>query len=202
MPPRSAGWNDPYQDDVRPRKQELWSARSAIIELMPDGIQQILRSFRQCETRDAGNGWSDEAVAKLVTTALIIPSTLQSLDERAFCPLCGRGSTSAGAQGFSVPEGLRRHIAGWGSGQACSVFEAAHKLAIEYWNRAFLAAEREQEEAAAVRADKRRKSETLYLTAPDVEPVLVEQGLFLKAARTTEQLEWAEQRLIALDLPS
>jgi hypothetical protein len=45
---------------------------------------------------------------------------------RAACPLCGSWGYGIGAHGYSLPEGLRRHLEGYGRVQECEVmFEGA-----------------------------------------------------------------------------
>lgn len=57
--------------------------------------------------------------------------------------------------GFSLLEGLRRHVTGWGSD--CDVICAARRLARDYFNRQFSAAE-EQERQEKLRLEENEES--------------------------------------------
>jgi hypothetical protein len=175
-------------------ESDLFTARLAIIELMPQAIQGILKSFYRCQNRGETYAWQDQTVEALIEQAKVV-STWP--DTRALCPLCGRGSSTAYAEGFAVPVGLSRHLIGW-KGPACAVFEAAYRLAVDHWNRQFSAAEEEDRIKSKARLEKRRTSEETYLIAPDHAPVLRDENLFLDIPRTATQMNWAEERLRGL----
>ena len=88
-------------------------------------------------------------------------------DQRARCPLCRDSSSSPYSEGFSVPEGLRRHLIGWGNARQCSVMEAACALARDHWHQAYDASDRAEDNAKQAELEARRKSETLFQVAPD-----------------------------------
>jgi hypothetical protein len=102
-------------------------------------------------------------------------------------------------EGFALPEGLRRHLEGWGSNiRQCSVMEIAMKRARDRFNDEFSA----QEEAEWIQKqeylERRRKTEQLYLVRLGGPPQLVEESVFSGCARDSEGLEWADARLTSL----
>jgi hypothetical protein len=118
--------------------------------------------------------------------------------ERAYCPLCGEGSSSPYEYGYSLPEGLRRHLTGSGANQ-CVVTEAASKLAHDHWHSKFRETEQREESERAMLLASRKKTETLYKVALDRGPLLIDEQLWYDTViRNEEEMVWAEQRLIDL----
>ena len=98
--------------------------------------------------------------------------------------------------GFKVPEGLRRHLIGWGGeNNQCIVFGAAMNLARDHWGDRFR--EKQAEEAASI-ARERRRSEILYKIDANKSPVLIDEGIPFDNFRSVDDMAWAEDRLLAL----
>lgn len=74
--------------------------------------------------------------------------------------------------GFTLPEGLRRHLVGWGNVSQCGVTEAASELARECWDHQWRQAELEDERQKQELLAQRRRTEMLYRSRPDWEPEL------------------------------
>jgi len=127
---------------------------------------------------------------------VLSPEKGSYFSDRAYCPLCGDGSTSPYSNGFTVPEGLRRHLLGWGNMYQCSVMKTALRLAHEHWEEKFSASEKVAEEQKRIRTAERKQSETLFRVEVLGEPLLIDEALTYGAtARTAEELAWAEERL-------
>ena len=121
------------------------------------------------------------------------------LGPRAYCPLCEAGTSSPYERGFSVPEGLRRHLVGWGNTGACEVLEPIFGLAEDYWQPIFEKARVEAEIQRKARLEERRESERQFLLGPYEKPLLVDEALSLGgSARDAPSLTWAVDRLGAL----
>ena len=184
-------------EEIRWLKSKLYQAQSAVIELMPDEIERLLYGFYSCESRDKGVAWKEKVVKTLIelaSSSAVIETGWG--EQRAYCPLCNRGSSSAYQKGFSLPEGLRRHLVGWGENSRCVVMEVVSNLANDHWNEKFSAAEQEAWHAEQDALAKRRKTETLYRTSPDGDAKLLDEGSYSWApSRTPEQLAWAEARM-------
>jgi hypothetical protein len=133
----------------------------------------------------------------LTELADVLPSNPVFLEhDRAYCPLCGAGNSGPYEDGFALPEGLRRHIVGWGNMRRCPVFEAAYRLAQDAWDRKFKEGEESAEEERQARISQRMQSETLYAVTPGEEAVLIDdRGYEWRPARDEVGLRWAEQRL-------
>lgn len=136
------------QDTEQPRtinrlKNDLSEAYVAIIDLMPEDIHGILNSYCSCMNRLESRKWIDEACDQIIDLAKILPP-YNTYPHRACCPMCGAGNDQFYISGFTVPDGLRRHLIGWGNVRECGVMRAARKLATEYWDRQFSAREIEE----------------------------------------------------------
>jgi hypothetical protein len=181
------------EQTIRDLESELYVARQAIIDLMPEQQRQILWSFFRCESREDTYVWKDKIAEELIGTAEVIRSYNS---DRAYCPLCGDGSSSGYEPGYSVPVGLTRHLTGWGRVRECPVVAAASAIARNYWNEKFAPAEREQKAKNADLLVQRRSSEILFLVDPNGKPVLFdEKSYFGSGARSREEMSWAEKRL-------
>jgi hypothetical protein len=194
---RYTDWSNPYDDIIRRLKADLYEARTAIVRLMAEDTQRLLTSYFSCESRQQTDAWEQSVADEIIESAEVLPRTQGSyLSDRAYCPLCGGGSTSPYGSGFTVPEGLRRHLVGWGNTQQCDVMKAALCLARECWDDKFRAAEQAEEVAKRERLEARKRTETLYRTMPDDDPRLVDENIsYGTGARDQAQLDWAEGRL-------
>ncbi|NHZ38232.1 hypothetical protein [Massilia rubra] len=185
----------PEQEKTRRLEDELFSARLTIIGLMPERQRQILESYRDCGTRTDTYRWENKIAEELIATAEVIPTYF---GDRAYCPLCGRGSSSGYEEGYSLPVGLTRHLTGWGRSHKCGVIAAALAIARGSWDFAFSRAEREQEAEKADLLAERKSSEILYMVDPNGEPGLFDERLHFGGARNTDEMSSAEMRLAEL----
>jgi hypothetical protein len=194
-------WTNPWEETIDRLKNELDQARRTILLLMPQNVQPVLSSYFSCEARQQTYGWESDVADKIIALAQILPPAEGSfLSDRAYCPLCGDGSSSPYQRGFSIPEGLHRHLVGWGGNvHQCRVMEAAVSLARDYWHDKFHPAEEAEEAEKRDRLAQRKKRGTLYRTSPYLEPQLIDEAIgFGAAPRDESELAWAEQRLEAL----
>lgn len=107
-------------------QRELYHSRQSIIDLMNEETRGLLMTLYGCRSREDAYAWGDDIIKTLVGRA----AASQVSPGRAFCPLCKDGPQSG--DGFALPEGLRRHLAGWSSSiRQCSVMEAAVALAVQ-----------------------------------------------------------------------
>src|SRR5262245_28305236 len=187
--------------ELRHLEDELYAARRAIINLMPEKVGRVLESYHACESTREYYAWREEAADQLI--ALVPPDTIKQ--RRTNCPLCGSGGHGPFADGFTVPEGMRRHLTGYGNTHHCPVTEAAFELGGDYVKRRFGEAEAKAEaEAEAERTRiqaQRRLTEVLYRIHPTDVPQLSDGDysyLGLHEARNEERLLWAERRANSL----
>lgn len=121
------------ESENRRLKDELFLARRALIDLLD--TQGILAGYARCEDLDEVDEWRQKTTAALIKAAWVRPGEEMGdpSSPRAICPLCRQGAiTDRGAQGFSVPGGLRRHLLGELNSRQCRVFHAAEQLAWEH----------------------------------------------------------------------
>jgi hypothetical protein len=121
-------------------REQLEEARQALVDIVSDEARALIEGYYRVGSRRELYSWEHGVVEQLLELA-----DAEAFDSvmgaRACCPLCGRGSSAVGPEGFSMPEGLRRHLAGHGHVQRCSVLHAAMVLARGYFDRKFGAAE-------------------------------------------------------------
>ena len=177
---------------LRELEKELQDVRRALVRLMPTEIADFLLSYHSCESESHYGSWQTAVVERICNLATPEPS--QSLiQERAYCPLCRQGSSWGYSIGFTLPEGLRRHLVGFGRTSMCPVTKAAFCLAFDYLQPRFAEAKAMTERVQA----ERRNSERLYLVDLDSPPKLLDEfplGYSYKARRP-DGLAAAEERL-------
>lgn len=129
--------NSQLEGEIRRLKDELWMARSTIIELLPERQRVILESCRDCSTEMKERAWRDSTIKKIMELAERYPpeemGDYVSIAPRALCPLCGESSLNPfGVRGFAFPEGLLRHLKGSHNSQRCRVFSEVLAFARMY----------------------------------------------------------------------
>jgi hypothetical protein len=176
-------------------RRDLDVAVSSVIWLMPEDARSILESFCDCESERDTYRWRHIAASRVVALAKALPKGICDSRDRAYCPLCGRGALRLYEEGFVMPEGLRRHLIGWGGpGTQCFVFRAVELGARLYWSgKSYY-----QEQARLAELEKRRKSETLFQVDPDGPAKLIDEGMSWLEPRNSDELTWAEDRLATL----
>lgn len=189
-----------YQQKIRRLEDGLYLARYTIVELMPDNVQEIMKGYYSCRSRQELYRWKHEVVEQIINLANILSAEEGSYSsDRAYCPLCGQGTSSPYERGFSVPEGLRRHLTGRGNSQQCMVMQAAMSLARDCWQSQYTDAVKAEEDKKREELAQRKKSEVLYRIAPDLEPELIDERLrFGGTPRSEGELDWVEARLTSL----
>jgi hypothetical protein len=192
---------NPFQETLDRLKLELYEARWALtnLGLLPDEAPQLLHGYVKCESREETYGWERAVVEGVIALAKpVLDDDRLDPRERAFCPLCGGGSNSPYYRGFTL-EGLRRHLAGWGSrSNQCDVMSAAMSLAREYWHKQFHESDMAEERLKRERLEERRRIENLYRTELD-KTELVDEGIgYGNTPRDESGMAWAEERLAGL----
>lgn len=183
-------------------KQQLWMARYALLRTLPEDSRRLLTSYHDCGTREESWHWLDQVAEAIVETARPLPETVQGWGgERGMCPLCGEGSDSYCERGFKLPEGLRRHLVGFGNTHQCVFTETAYKLALDDWFNRFHEAEENQRVEREVEKQQRRSTETTYQVDPFGPPKLMDEDVYSwNTARTKEQMLFVRKRLGNLGL--
>jgi hypothetical protein len=187
---------------IRELKEQLWMARYTLLGTLSEDSRRLLTSYRDCKTREESWRWLDGVAEVIVETARPLPETVQSWGgERGMCPLCGEGSDSYYEQGFKLPEGLRRHLVGYGRTRQCIFTETAHKLALDDWFERFHEAEENQRVERENKKRQRRSTETTYQVDPFGPPKLLEEDVYsVEGIRTPEQMLFVKKRLEDLGL--
>lgn len=125
-------------EEVRKLKEKLYQAHLAIVELMPEELQDVLMSFYSCKTEKHAELWPRKMADQIVQLVKDeYESKTYKATGRAYCPLCRRGGSSPYDIGFAVPEGLRNHLLGHCNTIQCPVTKAAFELARESWRGRF-----------------------------------------------------------------
>lgn len=198
----SAGMYENKDEAIRILKDELWMTRYALLSRAPPEIYMLLSSYRSCESRQATYRWLDGVAEKIVESAEPLSESASGwASSRALCPACGEGANSYYERGFALPEGLRRHLVGYGRSQHCIFTEIALKVAHEDWERRFSEEEEKNRQEQYRKQEERRKVEKLYRIEPLDAPKLLDEGMFYsEKSRTEEQMESVAGRLSELGL--
>lgn len=191
---------------VRRLEQEIDRLREDLLSLAPADCEALLHSYVSCETRQETCGWENMVAERIAAQAKPLPSELDPAvwGHRANCPLCRRGADNYyGECGFKLPEGLRRHLIGFGRTHQCVVMRAAKNLARDYWHSKFHLQEQQEERDKQQLEKQRLATETIYVLAPNAAPVLLDSGAgSWRPARSSGEgdggLQWAEKRLAQL----
>lgn len=202
MARRSPTWVAPENPEVRRLKEdlqraegELFNTRCAMIQLMPEEIAAELMGFYSCHSERDFFSWRRSVVDNIVGRAVPVPEA-SVLQPRGWCPLCRGGSSGPYATGFTLPEGLRRHLEGFGNVSQCPVTTAAFALGRDALADRFAAARK----ADVQREHARRAGELLFLVDVAHAPKLREEDLpgWQSTPRDDAELEAMEQQLSEL----
>ncbi|MEX2494822.1 MAG: hypothetical protein WD448_01970 [Woeseia sp.] len=178
-------------------RDELYRARRAILDLMPHDLEELLTSYYQCESSSETYRWPDNVAYRIID--LIPDKTKETTyfgEVRANYPLCGRRTQGPFDEGFKLPEGMRRHLTGYGNARQCDVMYAAEALARDYWYEQFSEEEAENERKKITDQQQRRASELLYCIGPESPPALIDEGVWPpEEVRSKKSMDWAEDRL-------
>ncbi|HEX7803887.1 MAG TPA: hypothetical protein VF471_14145 [Pseudoxanthomonas sp.] len=177
-------------------------ARYTLLNRLPPELYQLLSSYRNCEARSDTYRWLDIVAESILGHVQPLSgATSHSSNGRAMCPLCGDGANSYYEQGFSFPEGLRRHLVGYGNTHQCVFTDTAMKLASNDWKDRFSEEEENKRVEMEEKAQARRKVERMYRIDPLTQPKLADEGMFYgSVARTPQQMESTRNRMASLGL--
>jgi hypothetical protein len=126
-------------DEIRKLKDDLYTARCTVIEILGEEIERVLFSYLsgmkegEFEYQNTSSGLASRWLRSIVDDVLKLANAKPTYDgDRARCPLCGGSSQAPYAAGFAFPEGLRRHLLGEYNSNMCVVMTIAGELAQEY----------------------------------------------------------------------
>lgn len=190
--PRRPHFSSTSDEYIKYLEKELDEARETIIELMPDNIKDFLDNYTRCNTEDELYRWERDSVKKVIEIASNSPSLSfpeLGVRDRAYCPLCGDGD-------FTIPEGMRRHLEGWGNIRKCRVMKAVHSFARDYFSMMSECNIKYENQKRINLLEQRKQSEILYLVDPKKKPLLIDENIEpSEEVRDEQELELAEDRL-------
>jgi hypothetical protein len=111
--------------DISDLQLQLEQTRELVIALLPEQARRIVEP-RFALTIDEVITWHSHTVERVIELAEPKPDFNQQ--DRAPCPLCRRGPEQGVHDGFTVPEGLRRHLEGSHNFHRCEVMAVAYTL--------------------------------------------------------------------------
>ena len=160
-------------------KGQLYLARHAMLQMVSEDAQDILRSYLDCVRLEDTHHWVHQISEELIRLAEPLPR-LQQLqpEDRAKCPLCGEKAETADARGFALPDGLRRHIEGTHEVRQCCVIGAALGIAEFHWDRTFGPRGSEARETRHKTLEARREKEVQFKVHPHAPARLLDEGLW------------------------
>lgn len=192
--------SDPKDETIKRLNDELMMLRYELISVAPQEAGLLLGSYYKCKSRSEIHHWLNDIAEQISAMAKPLPKYQNSVwGERGNCPLCGSGGNSFNDEGFALPEGLRRHLVGFGNAHHCVITKAARDLARQYGHDQFAALEEQERLDKLDELASRRKIETVYQTSPLNEPLLMSEHIWSSEnVRNPDQLIWAEDRLLDL----
>jgi hypothetical protein len=194
MPAKTYVPSTPSEQRIRALEEELYMARQAIVELMPQHISDLLTDYRSCSSSGDFIAWKNQVVALITSMAEVDPKA-SHFEERGYCPLCKGGTRGPYQSGFKIPGGMEKHLLGDGNAHQCVVTEAAFRNARHALGDKFEASEK----AARQQLEERRTKEQTFLIDPSLPSELLHEGQWWNKPRSPEAMEAAEQRLRILN---
>lgn len=186
-----------YEGKLQRQEYDLYIARRAVIDLLPEAARLVIDTYHRSSTPTERYEWERDIIEAILELAVEIePANLYGRP-RGYCPLCNRGSSGPYESGFSLPEGLKRHLTGWGNTRQCVVIEIASGLAHEAWERTRRQVSDDLNQERADQVAHRRTVESQYLIAPNM-PVLFDEDIWFSTVRTDAEILFAERRLESL----
>lgn len=185
-------------DEIKRLKEELWFARTTIIDLVPAPFCEFFRGYYHCNTRSEGYEWRRNLVAEIIENTPVDDQENFGFQRTTRCPLCDDSPSHFYRDGFTFPEGLRRHLTGFGNTNQCSVMREVYALVRDYWNDKFSEQEELEREEEYRLKQERMKTETLYITEPFGDAELLDGRYSWSDSRNEEGIQWAEDRLETL----
>lgn len=184
-----------HEATIRRLKGDLWEAQFTVLEMLPEDVNSVLHSYRDCASIEDTHVWLYDVADDLIAFAKPLASVHPMFGRRGNCPLCGRGSNSPYDEGFALPEGLRMHLQGKGNAARCSIIKMALGLARHDWDERFHPPLSREHEALQAELKARRAKELQYLINPYVMPFLIDEFGRYTPTRSAAAIELAEQRL-------
>lgn len=173
-------------------KDELFSARCLIINLMPTDLRTILNSYSMSKLIVHPQDWLLSTSEEIAMSTRAMEEHSNTYNARASCPLCGDGTNSPSESGFALPTGLQRHLEGYGNMARCGVMDAAYEVA-KTWFLHRLKAKSMIEAFEKLRElEERKKTEPLFRTGPRTSELAADD---IWRPRDLNQQIWAEERL-------
>jgi hypothetical protein len=195
---------NPLPADPDPESGEVVAFPGASVpqaEVQPEQpLEELFRGYHGISSHKDFGAWQRTVLSRVIDIAecRAMPGDLRtgSLSARAACPLCRDTPDGWGYRpdGYALPEGLERHLTGWGNMRKCPVMDALNSLAIDATRESI----KETDRSEAVRYAARRRNETIYLIDPTLEPKLIDEGWHWVRPRNAEELLAAEKRLRTL----
>jgi hypothetical protein len=184
---------------IRKLENDLSAARCVILDLLPNAVSAILRSYSQVKTRQESYRWRERVAEELVALSTVLPPQYGYNGDRGACPVCQ--STGAGIQfeGYAIPAGVIVHLTGQRNSH-CSVMDQIYALARDHFDGQFAEMEAMERRAEADHLTALRKTSILYQTTFEGQPTLREEIRY--EPRSNEEFEWAEKRLNMLGFQS
>jgi hypothetical protein len=176
-------------------KSKLSATGQALVRIASEKVRHILHGYASCQSRGEANDWRHKVMDALIEAFDVLPGS-GVFSNRSVCPLCGDGGQGRCNEGFT-PEGLRRHLSGWGRFRQCQIIDTTMLLATDHWDKLFRESDLEEKKVKQAELSARMKVETLYRVSPFGEAELA-NSKYRKEVRDADGMLWAEDRLNSL----
>lgn len=193
--PRHPSYEHDAFDRIRKLENDLYMARQVILDMLPEAVSAILRSYYQVKTRQESYQWRERVAEELVAFASPLPPQYGYNGDRAACPVCQSTGSGIQFEGYSVPAGVIVHLTGKRNSR-CAPMEEIYALARDHFDSQFAEMEAVDRRAEAERLMNLRKTSILYQTTLEGQPTLREEIGY--DPRKDDEFVWAEKRLATL----
>lgn len=119
-------------DDIEELRYQVEYLCELVLDLLPAPFADILRVAPRAEWSPGSTGtihsWRSDVVPQVIECTEPLESHRDSRSQRARCPLCKEGPSQGSDEGFTIPEGLTRHLNGSHNFHRCQVMAVAEYL--------------------------------------------------------------------------
>ena len=88
-------------DEIKRLKEELWFARTTIIDLVPAPFCEFFRGYYHCNTRSEGYEWRRNLVAEIIENTPVDDQENFGFQRTTRCPLCDDSPSHFYRDGFT-----------------------------------------------------------------------------------------------------
>lgn len=178
-----------YEARISELESELYSARMAVIELLPKPVRKVAQERHNPSSSQEFREWKRRLVETAIELAHDGPTFPADRGRhRVPCPLCRSTGNHWHRTGFLFPNGLEQHLTGYGNAKECPPMAEIRKLASRTYRKLL---QEEMERERHLEANKEA-----FLLGPNQPPQLPHAKY--GTSRDEDSMQWAVDRILEL----